>query len=245
MAPDLNIVVILQARMGSTRLPGKVMKQIEGKPMLWHIIERLKHIKLKSKIVIATTEDRADDVIEQFCRSEGMECFRGSRKDVLDRYYKAALAHKADVVVRVTADNPLIDPVIADKVIAAYLDNAGDYDLVSNTIEATYPEGLKVEVLSFSSLEKCWKEAKEDHHREHVTIYIYEHPELFRLYNLVYDADMSYMRWTVDEERDLNFAREIYKRLYHEGSVFLMEEIFDILKREPALTKINRGKDAQ
>ena len=236
----MNIVAIIQARMGSTRLPGKILLDIEGKPMLWHVVNRLKHNKLINEIVIATTNDKKDEKTVNFCKDNKIYCYRGSQEDVLDRYYQGAKDYNADIVVRITSDCPLIDPAITDEVISCYLDNQGNIDYVSNTIKRTYPWGMDTEVISFKALEKCWQEAKEKHQREHVTPYIYEHPGIFNLMNLENKEDLCNLRLTVDEKKDLELVRKIYAKLYKGKDIFFMEDIIKLLENSPELREINR-----
>jgi len=240
MESDKKIAIIVQARMKSTRLRGKVMQDISGKPMLWHVVDRLRQIKLKNDIIIATTTEKEDDMIADFCKKNSVNFYRGSEQNVLDRYYQAAKINKADVVVRVTSDCPLIDPEVSGRVISAYLKNSGDFIGASNAIKRSFPRGLDTEAVSFSGLEKCWKMAEEPYHREHVTIYMHEHPELFKIYYVVNDRDLSSLRWTVDEKDDIDFVRQIYKRLYKQGKVFLMNDILKVLEKEPDLALINQ-----
>lgn len=235
-----NIVAIIQARMGSTRLPGKILMDIAGKPMLWHIVNRLKYSRLINKIVIATSINKNDDAVEFFCGEHGISFYRGSQEDVLDRYYQAAYLYQADAVVRITADCPLIDPIVVDKVISGYLGNYEYFNGASNVIKRTYPKGLDTEVVSYFTLEKISKIASEPYEREHVTIFIYEHPGLFKLYSLENPDDLSDLRWTVDEEIDLRFVREIYKILYQDSKIFYMEDVLRILEKDPQLTQINK-----
>lgn len=234
-----KVVAIIQARMGSARLPGKTMMDICGKSLLWHIIERIKHSRLIDEFVIATTERQEDDVIVESAKELDIRSFRGSENDVLDRFYQCARAVSANIIVRITADDPFKDPKIIDKVMNAMLED--NYDYVSNTIKPTYPEGLDVEVFSFLALEKAWKEAMKSLDREHVTSYIWNHPHIFQLKNVEGDVDLSYMRWTLDTIQDLEFSREIYRRLYNPGKLFLMSDILVLLEQEPELMKINEG----
>ena len=236
---DKRIVAIIQSRKGSTRLPGKVMMDIVGKPMLWHVITRVKHAKRLDDIVIATTTLNEDKRILELASEMRIKRYAGSEDDVLDRYYQAAIIYKADVIVRITADCPLIDPNVIDRAIEFYLNH--DFEYVGTGIKPTYPDGLDTEVFSFSTLERAWKEATLASEREHVTPYIWKNPQLFKIKNLRNDKDLSYMRWTVDEERDLEFIREIYKRLYKEGKIFYMGDIFNLLKKHPELMDINKG----
>lgn len=234
------IAAIVQARMGSTRLPGKVLKKIAGKPLLEHIIDRVRESHLIEKIVIATTIKSEDQVISQVATHLSVESYVGSENDVLDRFYQSAKTYHADIIVRITPDDPFKDPNVIDKIINYYLLHRGDVDYVSNTIYPTYPEGLDVEIFSFKALEKAWKEAKKPSEREHVTPYIWNHPELFRLANVENKKDLSHLRWTLDNERDLKFAREVYKTLY-KGNIFLMEDILNLLTENPELIEINKG----
>ncbi len=235
-----KIVAIIQARMGSSRLPGKTMMELCGKPMLWHLINRLDHAKLISDIVIATTTDKRDDIIEKFCEENGILLFRGSEEDVLDRYYQAAKRYNADTIVRITSDCPLIDPRVVDKVIKEYLKNRKFVSGLNNVSNRTYPRGLDTEVFSFSALETAWKHAVDPYQREHPTVYIYEHPELFKVKCVENSRDLSMLRWTVDEKKDFMLVTEIYKRLYKAGGIFLMSDIVALMEKEPFLMDINK-----
>ena len=208
-----SVVAIIQVRKGSTRLPGKVLLDIQGKSLLEHFIDRLRVAKLIDNIVIATTTNEKDRGIVEFSQKQDIACYAGSEDDVLDRFYQAARRYKAGIIVRITPDNPFNDPEVTDKVIGYYLKHRDDFDYVSNNIRPTYPEGLDVEVFSFAALEKAWQEAKRPSEREHVTPYIWNHPELFRLANVENDEDLSHHRWTLDYEKDLRFTREVYARL--------------------------------
>lgn len=231
--------VIVQARMGSTRLPGKTMMIICGKPMLVHLIERLKKSNLIETIVIATTDKAIDKPILSLAKKCQVEKFAGSEADVLDRYYRAAKKFKLDPVVRVTADCPLIDPELIDKVVGYYLKKK--YDYVS--MPKNYPEGLDVEVFSFRALEKAWQQASRPSEREHVTSYIWKNPRIFSLGrpkgNL--KRNYSYLHLSVDEAKDLTLMRKVYKRLYRREKIFYLRNILNLFKREPHLSKINAG----
>jgi len=235
MGNSPHIVAIIQARMGSTRLPGKVMAEIAGKPVLWHVVYRVRQAQQVDEVVVATTDKAADQAIIDFASAEGILVFRGSEEDVLDRYYQAAKWIGADVVVRITADCPLIDPQIIDRVIAHYLN--GNFDCVSNTHPPTYPDGLDVEVFSFDALEKAWKEARRLSEREHVTPYIWKNLDKFRLSNVENTEDLSHLRWTVDEPQDLEFVRAVYNHLGRE--LFNMFDVLNLLKKHPELLEIN------
>jgi spore coat polysaccharide biosynthesis protein SpsF len=234
------ITAIIQARMGSSRLPGKTMMEISGKPFLQLVIERTKVSKLINSIVVATTSGKSDDPIIKLCNKLKISYFRGSERDVLDRYYQAALQHNASIIVRITGDDPFKDPEVIDKAISTFLALGENIDYVSNTIKVTYPIGIDVEVFSFNALEKAWKESSDKYDREHVTPYIYNHPELFRLKNIENDKDLSYLRWTIDYDSDMRFTKEVYSRLYKEGQIFFMRDILELLEKEPWIVEINK-----
>ena len=231
------IGVIIQARIGSIRLPKKVIKKIEGKTVLEHVVNRVRGIKNSYKIVIATTDKKEDNVLERIAQKLKVAVFRGSKNDVLDRFYQAAKLFKIDPIVRITADCPLLDPQVAEKVIALYA--KGDCDYVSNVHPPTFPDGMDVEVFSFQLLEKSWQEAKLPFEREHVTSYIVKNPKIFRLKNVVYDKDFSNLRLTLDEKEDLILIRKIYKELFSQNTFFGLDDIIKLLKNKPELMKIN------
>jgi spore coat polysaccharide biosynthesis protein SpsF len=234
-----KIIAIIQARTGSRRLPAKVMMDIVGKPMLWHVIDRVRHAKRLDDTVIATTTREEDKKILKLVSDAGIKDYAGSEEDVLDRYYQAATIYKADIIVRITADCPLIDPNVIDKAIEFFL--SGNFDYVSTSIEPTYPNGLDTEVFTFEALKRAWKEATLASEREHVTPYIWKMPQMFRIENLKNDKDLSYMRWTVDEESDLELVREIYRKLYIDGKTFYMEDVLNLLEKFPEFLDINKG----
>ena len=238
-----KVVAIIQARMGSTRLPGKVLMDIAGKPMLWHVIERVKRCKKVVSIVVATTTKEEDKAVIELAKKCGVETFAGSEEDVLDRYYQAAKKFNADIIVRITADCPLIDPEVTDKIIRYFIENFGKFDHFGPP--KGYPEGLDTEVFTFQALEKAWLEAKKPSEREHVTPYIWCNPDMFKLGKLPSDLkegeDYSHLHWSVDEECDLRFVREVYKRLYREGEIFHMRDVLNLLHEHPELLEINKG----
>lgn len=232
----MNTVAIIQARMSSTRLPGKVLADLAGRPLLSHLLERAGRAKTLDSVVIATTVGPQDDPIEELCKQRGAPCFRGSEEDVLDRYYQTAMAFGADVIVRLTSDCPVHDPVVLDKTVRHFLD--GHFDYVSNVRNPRFPNGLETEVFSFAALERAWREAALRSEREHVTPYIWKHPELFRLGSVEHDVNLSALRWTVDEPEDLELIRELYRHL-GPASTFGMAEILALLERHPELGRIN------
>lgn len=238
-SPAKRVSLFLQARMGSSRLPGKVMKDILGQPLLFRICERLKKVRHKDLLVVLSTTNPLDNPIEEFLKQKGIFCYRGSEQDVLDRFYQAAKKIKADVIVRLTADCAVLDPQLIDQMIDFF--KKGQWDYVSNTLIPTYPDGLDVEIFSFQALEKAWKEAKQTHQREHVTSYFYENPNAFRLANYRSSVDYSQYRWLVDEEADLKFIRALYGRLHPRNPFFSLQDILDLIAKEPDLLKINSG----
>jgi glutamate-1-semialdehyde 2,1-aminomutase/spore coat polysaccharide biosynthesis protein SpsF len=230
------VVAIIQARMGSSRLPGKSLAEIEGRPMLWHVIQRVKRARLVDRVVVATSTAPADDAIEKMCREIDIPCHRGSENNVLDRYYHAARAEKAAQVVRITADCPLIDPEVIDQVVRRF--QIGDLDYASNAMVRTHPDGLDTEVFSFSALERAWHEATKDSEHEHVTPYL--RSEKFRTANVENTMDFSRMhyRWTVDEQEDLDFVRVVY-RTFRGKENFLTQDVLQLLQDRPEIEKLN------
>jgi len=234
-------VAIIQARMASTRLPGKVLADISGRPMLWHVVSRVQMAKSVDQIIVATSVETADDAIAQFCRDNRIECFRGSETDVLDRFYQAAKRTGAEAVVRVTADCPLIDPHVIDKVIGTYC--AGVFDYVTNTLRYTYPDGLDTEVCSLNALEIAWREARLATDREHVTSYL-RNSGRFRIRNVECERALPTrnVRWTVDEPEDLAFVRMVYRHLWlKQKGQFYLEDIVQLFEQEPNLVNTNQG----
>jgi len=232
----MNIVAIVQARMGSTRLPGKVLMDLGGKTVLARVVSRLRRTTRVDQIVVATTDSAADDAIVRQCHQLKVECFRGSENDVLDRYHQAARVCAARAVVRVTSDCPVIDPQLVDETIQVLHEQCGDY--ASNAFPRTYPRGLDTEVFTAAALERAWRDTREPYEREHVTPYFYEHPELFRLVSQRGRIDHSQYRWTLDTAEDLELLRTIYAR-FDDGDDFSWEEVIQLMKREPELAELN------
>lgn len=233
----MSVVAIIQARMASTRLPRKVLKDIGGRTMLARVVDRIQRAKLLDKIIVATTLNPHDERIIVECDRLGVLVFRGSEDDVLDRYYQAAKIHEAEAVVRITADCPLIDSDVIDKVVQAFLNQKPDY--ASNTIHRTYPRGLDIEVMTMDSLARAWREAAESHQRVHVTPYIYQNPDKFRIISVNGETDYSYYRWTVDTQEDLDFVRAVYTR-FGDNDKFNWRDVLALLVQEPSLVDINR-----
>jgi glutamate-1-semialdehyde 2,1-aminomutase/spore coat polysaccharide biosynthesis protein SpsF len=229
------IVAVIQARMGSSRLPGKTIADVAGRPLLLHVVERVRSARGVDKVVVATTDQSSDHAIADLCQREGIQCFRGSEDDVLDRFYRTAEANRADILVRITADCPLIDPAVIDQVIARFQE--GDCDYVSNTLRYTYPDGLDTEVFSFAALERAWREAKKPSEREHVTPYL--RTEKFRMANVESESPvpLGKHRWTVDYPADLEFVRRIYEE-FSGNKHFGFQDIFRLLRERPELATI-------
>jgi spore coat polysaccharide biosynthesis protein SpsF len=236
------VCAIVQARIGSTRLPGKIFKELEGKPILWHVVNRLSHSKKIKNIIVATTDLPEDDATEEFCKENKIDCFRGSSEDVLSRYYQAAVDYEADTIVRVTSDCPAIDPVVIDKMIDKYLrlNKTEKVDYLSNTIKRTFPRGLDAEIFSFEALAEAFRCANEKYEREHVTPYIYQRPDVFKIVSYENDRDFSFHRWTVDTADDYELMKQIYKNLYKPNKLFYFEDVLKLFEKKPELIKINQ-----
>lgn len=230
-----NIVAVIQARMSSARLPGKVLMPLAGKPVLEHVVRRIRDCRTITKVVVATSTDQTDDAIQAWCEKEAASHYRGSLDDVLDRYYQTARIHKADAVVRITADCPAIDPTIVDEVVKGFL--TGGYDYYG--LSGEFPDGLDCTVFSFAALERAWHEAKLQSEREHVGPYMEKHPELFKIGGYKKFNGLSHHRWTLDESRDYDFLQVIFARLYREKTPFLASEVLALLDKEPELMAIN------
>jgi len=235
----MRIVSTVEARMGSTRLPGKTLAPIMGRPMLDLLIERLSQSKQIDQIVVATTTESEDDRIEKLCRDLQVGCFRGSSEDVLDRVLRAAREFGASLIVEMTGDCPLLDPAVVEQVISLFL--SGDYDYVSNIRERTYPRGLDTQVFSTVVLAEVSEITQDPADRENVSLYIYEHPERYRLGNLVAPQEIRRpdLRLTVDTTEDLALVREIYERLYPRKPDFSTRDVVELLNAHPELVTTN------
>ena len=232
-------ISIIQARIGSSRLPGKIMMNIGAKPILQWVIERAGSSSLIDKVIVATSVKTQDDTIEELCKRLDVGCFRGSEEDVLDRYYNAARAYKAETIVRITSDCPFVDPVVIDEIIKIHFKNKNDYTM--NNTENSYPRGLDLEIFNFRTLEKTYLEAKNPYQREHVSVYIYEHPEIFKVEIVEAGGALRRpgYRFCVDTEDDLKIVREIYTRLSESEKPVNAHNIVSLLDSNPDLTKIN------
>lgn len=229
---------IIQARCGSTRFPNKVFADVNGKPLIWHVVNRLTHAKTINKIVIATTINEKDDKIEKWCNENNVACYRGSENDVLNRYYSASVAFPSDIVVRITADDPFKEPAVIDAVVNKLI-NEG-FDHVTNNFPPSWPEGLDCEAFTFAALEASEKSTNDAFEREHVTQYIYHNPDKFKIGNVASPKNLSYLRWTIDKEVDYEMVKAVYAhRNPANTGILLLDEILDILEKNPEIKEIN------
>lgn len=235
----MKIMAIIQARMGSTRLPGKILKKVNDKTLLEYQLERVQASSLLDEIILATTRNKIDDFVAQFVYQLGFNVYRGSENDVLSRYYEAAVEFKADVIVRLTSDCPLIDPEVIDEVIRLYLSRDNDIDYASNGLERTFPRGLDVEVFSFEALQASHENALLERDREHVTSYIYTNQDQFRLVNYKSERNLSNHRWTVDTQEDFELISKILKKIYPFNRSFKSQDVLDLLEENPEWSEIN------
>jgi spore coat polysaccharide biosynthesis protein SpsF len=242
----MKTIAIIQARMGSNRLPGKVLKSILGRPMLWHIVERVRTVPSIAEVVVAVPDNPANEVLRRFCADNQIALFAGNETDVLDRYYRAAQQFKADPIIRITADCPLADPQLIERLIQRY--ESGGYDHIGVASGAgaqlihkgRFPDGLDAECLSFSALDRAWHEATDPRDREHVTRYIWNNKELFRCGELTADLVYPKLRLTVDHLEDFELVTKIYESLYKEGRPFEFSDVMKFLEKNPGLVDLNR-----
>lgn len=232
------MVAIVQARMGSSRLPGKVLQDLAGRPMLARVIERMRRARRLDEVVVATTDQARDDVIAHLCQERGWSYFRGSEYDVLDRYYRAALQFDAELVVRVTSDCPLIGPEVIDEHVIRMEERWAEVDFVTNMARQTYPLGLAVEALPFDVLARMKRMSTTPELREHVTTLAYVEPDWFRIEHVLHPVDLSHLRWTVDTQEDLEFVRLIFEHFGHD--FFSWQEVLSVLESHPEWMEINR-----
>jgi len=234
------VVAIVQARMGSSRLPGKVLLDIGGEPMLFRVVVRARRAQTLGKVIVATTTDASDDPIAQFCRARGFPFFRGHPRDVLDRYYQSARYFEAETIVRLTADCPLIDPHEIDRTVRAYFE--AEVDFAANRLpppwKRTTPIGLDTEVVDFNALAEAWRDAEAKYAREHVMPYFYEKDGRFRILLVDHLPDIGHFRLTVDTQDDLRLIRKIYSH-FDNSDDFTLNEVLRLLNRHPELLQIN------
>jgi spore coat polysaccharide biosynthesis protein SpsF len=235
----MKIIGIIQARQGSSRLKNKVLLEILGKPMLWHIHNRLSKCELLDEVVISTGEQEKNLEIQKFAVENNIPIYVGKEVDLIDRLYQTALFYDASAIIRITGDCPLVDPSMVDKIISNYLNENEKYDIITNCQYRTFPHGLDIELFSFEILKKMWQEIKEPELREWFPFYITKNPESFRILNIENENDLSKFRWTVDYEEDYEFIKKIYQNLYKINKVFGMNDILELLNKNKELNEIN------
>ena len=233
----VKVGAIIQARTGSTRLPNKVFAKILGKPLLWHIYNRITYSKLIDTIIIATTDKKEDDIIEVWANENNVLIYRGDENDVLSRFYNAAFANNIDIIVRVTADDPFKDPILIDEAIIELVNK--NLNFVFNNNPPTFPEGLDVEIFDFNSLKTANNESTSLFEREHVTQYFFKNLERFKHINLTSTDNYSSLRWTIDTSYDLKMTEIVYESLYKKNQIFLYQDILNLIKQKPHIAKIN------
>ena len=238
MGKKNKLGIIIQARNGSTRLPGKVMRRVNHKTIIEYVVERVSASRLADKIIVATTNDSSDDVLADLMESKGIACVRGSVLDVLDRYYQTACVFGLNNIVRITADCPLIDAAVIDQVIEKFMSTGVDY--CSNILERTYPDGQDVEVFTFDALEKSWREAIRGNEREHVTVYMRSNPEYFQLANLAHEPSLGKKRWTLDYEEDFALIEKVLNGFSGYADYFHMEDVLEYFESHPDVEDVNR-----
>lgn len=242
MGDTIKIVTIIQARLGSSRLPQKITLPLADKPLLLRMTERVLRTELKGNLVIATTSEPEDDAVEKICNKYNLNVYRGHTTDLLDRHFKAALEYDADAVVKIPSDCPLIDPEVIDKVLQYYLDNSDCFDYVSNLHPATYPDGNDVEIMSMTALKIAWENSTKDFEREHTTPYFWENPDKFRIGNVEWETGFDYSmshRFTIDYMEDYLFIKTVFDKLYKRNPEFSLNDILELLEAEPEIKKIN------
>lgn len=237
----MKVAAIVQARMGSVRLPGKVMLPLQDKTVLGHVLTRLKQSYCLNEILVATSDLPGDLRIVEEAARHGVRAYRGSERNVLERFYRAALDCQTDLIVRITADCPLIDPGIIDAMLQQYQRDGASFDYMSNTLIRSFPRGLDVEIFTADALEQAYRQAEREDEKEHVTPYLYRHPERFRLCSYTNPTDCSHYRWTLDTKEDWLFIQEVYRRVYPENPSFRWPEIISLLEQEPELARMNGG----
>jgi len=237
---EQRVVAIIQARMGSTRLPGKVMKPVVGRPVIGHVVERTRQIRGVDDVVVATsTKARERPLVEYLSSIDAVGVYRGPEDDVLKRYRDAARDADADLVMRITADCPLLSPQVSARVLDAYLDGEQGWDYATNTRERSFPRGLDTSVMSTALLHRICRRATAPAEREHVSLHVASRPRRFAIVGVVDDVDRSDLRWTVDEPADLELVRQVYRELHGADELFEYQEVLDLFERRPELRQIN------
>tara|TARA_B110000014_G_C20112764_1_gene586644 strand:+ start:1549 stop:2313 length:765 start_codon:yes stop_codon:yes gene_type:complete len=232
---------IIQARMGSNRLPGKVMELLDEKnPSLYYTVSQIRNVKKLDKIIVATTNTKEDDIIFDFTKKMNIECFRGNEDDVLDRYYQCAKEYDLDIIIRITADCPLIDPQIVNKALNEF--EIGKIDYIQNLDPRTFPDGMDIEIFTFNILKEAWKNADLSSEREHVTPYFRNNEKKFNIKNFSHDKDLSHYRWTLDYHEDLELIKIIVNDIIQRP--ILMKDVLSLFEKNPKLFEINKKYDA-
>jgi spore coat polysaccharide biosynthesis protein SpsF len=234
-----NVVAIVQIRMGSTRLPKKAMLKVLDRPLLGYLADRLEEVPALNSFCFATTKTEEDDVIETFCKENKYVCFRGSSENVLKRYYDAAVFCSADIIVRITADCPLLDPMVTNRVIQFYLEHLGEFDYVSNVQERSFPRGLDTEVFSMEALKEVYSKVVDKSEQEHVTLHIHRNMDKFNIGSLLHEENLSYHRWTVDTKKDFELIKLIIESIIKQKKPFDMESILELFQEHPEWIEIN------
>ena len=235
------IVAIIQARLGSTRLPQKVLMPLSGRPLLHHVFARLKPSQKVDLFVLATTSSPQDDALEEWALENNIACFRGSENDVLDRYYQAAKEYSPDLVVRITGDDPFKDYRMMDEMIEVLQKNKLDF--ISNNNPPSFPEGMDLEIINFKALEKSALSARDPFEREHVTQFVYRNPTQFKIANFEnHHRNLSEIRWTIDTIADFEMAQAVYQKLYPINPLFQQEDILELLEKNPEIKNINKDQ---
>jgi spore coat polysaccharide biosynthesis protein SpsF len=231
-----KITCIIQARTNSSRLPNKVLLKLSNTPVIVHIIDRIKKSTLVEQIILATSINFNDQILLDIANDNQITSFKGNELDVLDRFYNAAKKYDADIIIRITGDCPLVDFILIDKMLKKFLEN--NFDYVSNTIERTFPDGLDIEIFTFSTLEKAFSEATLVSEREHVTPYIIKNPKLFKLFSYTNIENLSHLRWCLDEASDYEMLQKIYQE-FESDKFFSTTDVLKLLRKKPEISKIN------
>jgi spore coat polysaccharide biosynthesis protein SpsF len=234
---ELKIIAIVQARTGSTRFPNKVFCNLSGKPLIWHVFNRLSYSKRITKSILATTNSIKDHILEKWAIANNIDYFRGDENNVLKRYYDAAIEFSADVIIRITSDDPFKDPIIIDDLVYFFENNSLDFAYNNNPV--SFPEGLDVEIFTMDALSIANKKAKSSFEKEHVTQFFHLNNSLFKMKNFLNVKNYSYLRWTIDTEVDYEMVKIVYMHLYKNGDIFYFEDILKLIKDNPTLSKIN------
>lgn len=234
----MKVVAIIQARMSSSRLPGKTLLPLAGRPAIQHVIERVKMISGIDEVIVSTSISQSDNMLADFCASIKIPVFRGSEEDVLDRYYQTSLHCCAELILRITGDCPLLDPIESGKVLKKSFETGSDY--ISNIHPPMLPDGLDTEVIKFEALEKAWEASKKKSEREHVTLYLYSNPNLFSVSSLTYKDDFSHYRLTLDEQSDYLLLQNIFTHLQKTQKFGYLHEVINILENNPEILELNK-----